>query len=253
MLENCIHWIWYATPVVQAALVVKLLKLGLASTYVWFFVWMCFGLLQNLVLMAMVNQPATYTLTWIVSLVFTGVLEVGAAWEVFWQRSQHYGGVRAFGRGLLIVVIVVAVAAALFVIGAEIRAPGLQRIAKTTLILKRTLDSALALFLLAAGAVFLFFHETRVKQNIVRHFSILAGYFTAIAGGFLTGNLTGRSGYTWVNLWFGLVSLGCFGLWLWAFRTQGEHSDTLPPSSPEERERLQHLDSQLRDLLKSVL
>jgi hypothetical protein len=180
------------------------------------------------------------------------VFEVGAAWEIFRLRSQQYGGVRAFGRGLLIVVTVVAVFGALFAIGAELRAPGLDRLVKTTVILKRTLDSALALFLLIAGCVFLFFHETPVARNIVRHFRILTFYLTAIAAGFLVGNLTGKSGYTKVNLWLEVISVFCFAGWALGFSRAGENAASLPPATPEERARLADLDAQLSDLLKSV-
>ena len=74
----------------------------------------------------------------------------------------------------------------------------------------------------------------------------------AIGVGFLVGNLTGRGGYTWVNLWFEMVSVVCFALWTLAFGTQGETADKLAPATPEERARLAQLDAQLSGLLKSV-
>jgi hypothetical protein len=252
MLEHWIIWVWYATPVLQAMLLGKLLHARIAAKYPWFFAWMCLGLLQSLVLITVASQPKVYQLAWIATLALAGVLEVGVAREVFSLRSRQYGGVSAFGRGLLAVIIVIAIALALFAVRAELRAPGLAGIVKTTTILKRTVDSSLALFLLTAGAVFLFFHETPVSRNVLRHFRILVAYFTAVAAGFLVGNLTGRGGYTWVNLWFGLVSAVCYTLWTLAFSTQGETAAKLTPATPEERARLARLDAQLSELLSSV-
>lgn len=249
------HWIyagWYATPVLQAVLLAKLLHARLVARYRWFFAWMCMGLLQSLLLIAVGRQPRVYLLAWIATSIPMALLAVRAAWEAFSLRSTQYGGVNAFGRGLLAIVILVAVLIALFAIGPELRAPGLARIAKTTAILKRTVDSSLALFLLSAGAVFLFFHETPVSRNLSRHFRILAVYFTAVGAGFLVGNLTGKAVFRWVNLWLELISVACFGLWALAFSRHGETAAKLAPASPEERARLARLDAQLSELLSSV-
>ena len=252
MLELWINWVWYATPVLQAALLLKLLHARIAATYRWFFAWMCLGFMQSLVLITLEKQPVVYRLVWIATSALAGALEVGAAWEVFSLRSRQYGGVSAFGRGLLALIVLTAMVLALFAVGAELRAPGLARIFKITAILKRTLDSALALFLLTAGAVFLFFHETPVSRNVLRHFRILAAYFSAVAAGFLVGNLTGKGGFTFVNLWLELVSAACFGLWTLAFSRQGETAAKLMPATPDERARLARLDAQLAELLSSV-
>lgn len=252
MLKHWINWVWYAATALQGALLIQLLWARLAAKYPWFFAWICLELMQSLGLMAVESRPSLYGVAWIASSSMIAVLEVGATWEVFSLRTRQYGGVKAFGRGLLALVIVVALVLALFLIGPELRAPGLARLAKTTAILKRTVDSSLALFLIAAGSVFLFFHETPVARNVVRHFRILGMYFTAVGAGFLAGNLFGKGAFTWVNLWFGLITVVCFTLWIVAFRSAGENTPKLGPSSPEERARLEQLDAQLSDLLKSV-
>lgn len=252
MLENWINGLWYATPVLQALLLARLLHARIAAKYPWFFAWVCLVLAQSLLLIAVEGVPRLYKLAWIASSTVVGVLEVGLAWEVFSLRSRQYGGVNAFGRGLLALVIAAALIVAVFAVGAELRAPGLERILKTTAILKRTLDSSLALFLLAAGAVFLFFHETPVSRNLLRHFRILAVYFTAVGAGFLVGNLTGKGFFRFVNLWLELISVACFALWALAFSPQGETAAKLAPATPDERARLARLDAQLAELLSSV-
>lgn len=202
--------------------------------------------------MALTSRPSLYRVTWIATSLGIAVLEVGATWEVFSLRTKQYGGLKAFGRSLLGLVILLALALALFLIGPESRAPGLASIAKTAAILKRTVDTSLALFLLTAGSLFLYFHETPVARNLARHFRTLGIYFTAVGAGFLAGNLIGRGAFTLVNLWFESISIVCFGLWIRAFRREGENTPRLPPPTPEERARLAQLDAQLSALLESV-
>ena len=249
--ELYIDWLSLASSAAQALLLLRFFWMRLARRYRWLMLWLVYQLVSSLVLGRLHNSLSFYTVVWSSIVILGGVLDFAVTWEIFSHRARPYGGVKVFGRGLLLLTILAGVLISSIFVSEEWHRLGWTQ-AKVPAIVVRAVDCAIALFLFFAGVVFRLFREKRANFNVLVIFRTLLWYFVTTGLGLLIGNLKGPHSYGWLNLWFSSVNLTTAGALLILIRKSGEARKEIPQADLQESARLDALDAQLSQLLESI-
>ena len=251
LLNISIDCLSVATIVAQIVLVSRLFHDDVVRRYPIMTFWLVFEALTSFFLLFFLNNTNLYTQIWRPVAVTEAFLGFAIAWEAFSVRTVPYGGIKAFGRGLLITAFLTGIALTLVPVAAAWNKLHWKSALMIPTTLSTTVDFVISIFMIVAALVFRIFQENKSPENDLVIFRTLLIYFFGTGIGFFAGNLSGEK-YGWVNLWNEIVSFGTAATLLILVTKRGEYR--APPPSPDagESARLDALDAQLTQLLGSL-
>jgi hypothetical protein len=242
-LKLSISCLSLATVVAQGVLVSHLFRSGVARRYPVLTYWIAFEAVTSFALLFLWDHSRWYIAVWQPVAVAEAFLGFAVVWEAFSVRARPYGGIKAFGRGLLVMAFLIGVALTLVPVAAEWSHLNWQSKMMIPTTLSTTVDFVISIFMIVAALVFRVFRENKSPKNDLVIFRTLLIYFFGTGIGFFAGNITGETEYPLVNLWNLIISFGTAATLLILVTKAGETRVDPPSADAEESARLEVLDA----------
>jgi hypothetical protein len=208
---------------------------GLVRTYRYFSLYLVSSVVIDLLglLFDRGTRGYAYALFWVITAPLLAVLLLAAVFELYNRIIQRFAGLGYLGGRVL------AVAAAIgILISAGIALVDAKALPSTGLLgaavfCRRWLLSVAAVLLVIASRFFFRYRSVMIR-NLVVHSRVLTLYCAITAVAYFSTNL--RVDPALVSALFLSGTFLCYCLWSGLLSKAGEHS-TVPPSTPEQRER----------------
>jgi hypothetical protein len=227
--------VWRVTPIAQLVVIGTLLVRKIIWEFKVFSLYLIVDILRSIAVwwwLGTSTSSDAYRAAWVTTEpVYLG-LQVLVVAEFYWLLYRAYPGIQAFGRVLLAVAVVVALAVTFGTMQLDVghiiwKVPDVQR-----LVIAKRLVSSLMGFLMFTTMVF--FPRAPSARNILWHGWLLAVLFVAAAGA--TFGVNYGAARPFASALFMTVQLVCFVLWSLEFRSRYEKA---PAPSPEEVARVE--------------
>jgi hypothetical protein len=227
--------VWHITPIAQAAVICTLVIRKVIWEFKIFALYLTVDILRSVILWWLGGSTRTdaYRTAWMATEpVYLG-LQVLVVLEFYWLLYRAYPGIQAFGRVLLAIAVIVALAVTFGTLQLDFgrinwRVPDMQRL----FVVKRLVSSLMGFLMFTT---MIFFPRAPSARNILWHGWLLTVLFVAAAGGFFSINY-GVARQLGAALLMLVMQLGCFVLWSLEFRSRHEKA---PAPSPQEAARVE--------------
>ncbi len=257
--------LWWSSIGADALALGALVGKRLNRRFPIFVLYLFVNLIDDLIL-KFIPGPATraYALTWMGSKPVVLFLWVLVVLELFRQIREHYPGIGAFARTLLLITLTTASIIAVLSLfpdakGIDWHRPALQLI----VLLNRWVATVLAVFLFATAG-FLRYYRAPIRPNVLRHGYILTAYFSIQAAAmFLTNfigataasashfaGIFGTDSMSSINRGLLVGRIACSVCWATLLTRAGERLPVSPKLSQKDLETIERLDRELMDTLR---
>ena len=254
MLKTLISVSWLAATLLQLAVLIRLIHLGVAVRYRWLFAWLATSTAISMFLGTYRTDPDSYHRNYTWCMILLGALECAVTWEAFAQRCAYYGGVRKFGRGLLAGLIAIGVFVSLFFLRAQFVVGDWPKISGSVTTIKYVVDALLGVFLLSTEVVFSLLWKPEMRRNVLVYCRAFTAQMLLSAAIYLVHNMTGDRLGSLLSALLQVLAL-CFAVALLVgFRQSGEVWEATPGSAEQvaiAKKRLQSAVDFIDDLKSS--
>lgn len=237
-----------ATAVLPAVLVARLVFSGLARVYPWFAAYMLATAAETGLLLAVENRPIlVYTSIWTVFGLVNILLEAKVVLTIFGQWTKSFPGIGAFGRKLLVMLMLIAAGVAASTIPVGWPNGVWMEVVKLATISIRAVNIGFSLFLLLT-LIFFWKFGGPVAPNLRRHSWAMAAYVTATSVSYFVA--TGKA--VWLgNILLPAVTLTALIFWVVALQASGE---VQPDTTGEEAqwEEAEEMNRQMQKLADAI-
>ena len=229
--------LWYSSVAVQSLFCLHLLWTRLAKRHPVFTLYLACSVLRSLAAMHYPvledgSLPLSYTYFWLWTEPMLLLLQIGLALEVHSALWEDHRTIARSARPLLIFSLLTALVFAALPLGVELRRFStirLQAILQFEFLAKRYISTMLAIFLVLSAILFLMVVRNSLRSSLLRHESMLAGYFAIYAIAYFIANM-GWGRKTQVNNYMLSALTLCLVAWLSIFKPLNK----LPaPPAPE--------------------
>ena len=220
-LAEFVRWAGYLNGIVDAALLVQLLRYRLARKYCWLFCYFLADAVQPLLTISLSPYSIWYGYIYFGGQAVKALLGVALVIKLWKQALLRYPALARFGRQIAIYMLLAATAVA--VVGLLLEPPPPRRqllLLHWLLAIEGAVDSMVLLFL-AAAVLFLLWFPVKVRRNVAICLGAFAFYLFHRWAGLLLVNLYPKSSDA-VNAVLLVLSFACVALWTLAVRPEGE-------------------------------
>lgn len=238
-LGEFVRWAGYLTTVASAAMLARLLWIGLAWKYAWLFGYLLADVVESVLVIGQPSYTLWYGYVYVTGQTVKVILTMGLSIRLWVLALQTYPALARFGRRIAIYMLLGAMGLATAGFLLEPPRSGYQGVLPHYFnAFEGAADSMILLFLVAA-TLFLLWFPVEVSRNVA-----------AVIGGFVVYSLQSWAGLLLVNLYPNFardinavvlgVELGCLLFWILAVRAKGENVRTVTGHrwNPSETERL---------------
>jgi hypothetical protein len=214
--------LWLACLVLGAGLVGRLALTRLYRVYVWFFVFLCYDLVQSLAVLPL--KPGTNFFGWVFLFTqpLTWLLGILVVLELYSLALHEHPGIASLSRWVLAGALVTAVGISAVSLSADLNRPaGPFPVLVYYSVIQRGLMFSIVLFLLLITA-FLLWSPIAVRRNIVLHATVCSVYFLSSALALFVRNVTGYQVNRAVSNAVFLTTIFCYVLWIVFLNKRGE-------------------------------
>ncbi len=191
LVVSTVEALRYVSFAVFAGVLARLALTGLYRRYKYFAVYLAVSLVRSLVLAWFPGGTSAYANAWALSEPLVWIPFVLLVWEIHNISTVQYPGMRGFGRTLLLAFGAAAVLIAAGSIGIDCGAqPQRWPHLAVLFVVRRSLTTALLLFLVIEAGFFAFF-PVPAQRNALVHSRMAALYFLLQTSGNLILNLVG--------------------------------------------------------------
>jgi len=255
-MHGAINLIWKISVGAELVLAFRLLVQGLAGEYPALFTACLVFPIKSLLLMASywstMSPPQARQISQNLG-VFDGLLGAWIVYELFSRWTANYKGIGRFGKGLLVVLVLVSIGISLLTSRQEWKSLDFVSDFRIYIILHRILFTVLGLFVLG---MWLFFRKFPVAMapNIVRHTHLAIVYFVgnALAELAYTIGGGGRVFTERANLAIVSITALSFGAWAVLLTKRGQIRPPVQVVSSDDRARIQRLNDELLGLMGGI-
>ena len=188
---------WYSSVAVQLLFCVHLLWSGLARKHPIFTLYLGCAVVRSIAAFFFTAGyngalPLSYTYFWLCSEPVLLLLQIAVALEVHSGMWKEYASAVKPARSLLLTLLLAAILFAAIPLRAELSRDGavqLRLVMHFEFLAKRYISSVLALFLVFSAGTFLVVIRNSLRNELLRHESMLAAYFGIYAVAFLVINM----------------------------------------------------------------
>ncbi len=227
--------LWYCSVGIQFLFCLHLLATKLAKHHPIFTLYLGCSVLRSLGAMHYTVLPGgalpiSYTYFWLWTEPVLLLLQVGLTFEVHAGLWKDYRAIAKPARPLLLFSLLTALVFAALPLSVELRrfsTVRLQAILQFEFLAKRYISTVLAIFLVLSALLFLVVVRNSLKSSLLRHETMLAGYFAIYAVAYFAANM-GWGRKTQVNNYMLSALTLCLVLWISIFKPAG----SVPVSSP---------------------
>jgi hypothetical protein len=220
---------WYSSVAVQLLFCAHLLWTGLAKKHPIFTLYLAAAVVRSLAAFYITAGfesalPLSYTYFWLWSEPVLLLLQIAVTLEVHTGIWKEYGAVARQTRPVLFFLLLTALVFAAFPIKAELSRFGtiqLQVVMEFEFLAKRYISTVLALFLAFSAVLFLIVVRNSIKNNLLRHESMLATYFAIYAVCYFIVNMGWVRKTSANNYMLSALTL-CLVIWISVFRPNRE-------------------------------
>ncbi|MBZ5608677.1 MAG: hypothetical protein LAP38_10490 [Acidobacteriia bacterium] len=217
--------LWYCSVGVQSLFCLHLLWTRLARNHPIFTLYLGSAVLRSLgamhyTVLADGALPISYTYFWLWTEPVLLLLQVGVALEVHTGLWKDYRAIARPARPLLLFSLLTALLFAALPLSVELRrfsTVRLQAIMQFEFLAKRYLSTVLAIFLVLSALLFFVVVRNSLKSSLLRHETMLAGYFAIYAVSYFIANM-GWGRKTQVNNYMLSALTLCLVLWISVFK-----------------------------------
>jgi hypothetical protein len=217
--------LWYSSVAVQCLFCLHLLWTRLAKRHPVFTLYLGCSVLRSLGAMHFTvfkggALPVSYTYFWLWTEPVLLLLQIAVALEVHAALWKDYRAIARPARPLLLFSLLTALVFAALPVTVELRrfsTVRLQAILQFEFLAKRYLSTVLAMFLVLSALLFLIVVRNSLKINLLRHETMLAGYFAIYAVSYFIADM-GWGRKTQVNNYMLSALTLCLLLWIGIFR-----------------------------------
>jgi hypothetical protein len=222
MLKNVIMVGWAAATLLQLAIIIRLILLGLVRRYRWLSAWLALNVAVFVFLWISLREPDLYSRTYPWCMILLGTLECAVTWEAFAYRCAHYGGVAHFGRGLLAGLVALGMLVCLFFLHTQFVVGNWPSIGRYVSSTKSVVDTLLAVFLLSTEVVFSLLWKPDVRRNVLVYCRVFTVLMLLSAAMYSLHNITGDKLGSPINAVLQLLTAAFALAMLVGFRRSGE-------------------------------
>lgn len=217
------HLIWLVALLLQFALAVRFLRLGLHLRYRAFFFWICLQAMANSALELQQPQSREYFYTWLYTEPLIVIAFMLAVFEVYSIALEHYAGIRTISARMLTFAMVVGslISVLSIIPDLQFRGPTHSEMFDLINLIRRGIYTALLTFLVLLVSLITIF-PIRLSRNSIVHIALFTVVFLNYAATILAGNLLGVDTLGTVNVVRGIVSVFCFLGWIVLLTPAGE-------------------------------
>jgi hypothetical protein len=227
--------LWYSSVAVQLFFCAHLLWTRLAKKHPVFTAYLACSVLRSLVAMHYPvledgSLPVSYTYFWLWTEPVLLLLQIGLALEVHAALWSDHRAVARSARPLLIFSLLTALVFAALPLSVELRRFSLARlevVMQFEFLAKRYISTVLAIFLILSALLFLIVVRNSLRSSLLRHETMLAGYFAIYAVAYFIVNM----GWTRIarlnNYMLSALTL-CLVLWISIFKPAGPLAKSPP-------------------------
>jgi len=243
-----------STTILMAVLLVRLVAIGLWRVYAWFAAYLAVLCIESVLLQVLNAQPLYIVRSvWLVTRPVSALLECMVVLTIFGRWTVSFPGIGAFGRKLVVVILIVAAVVAASTIPVAWPPGAWMQAVKLTLIATRAVNIGFSLFLLLTLVFFRKFGGP-VAPNLRRHTWAMAAYVTATSASYFVATASGLLGKQTLvvsNILLPAVTLTALTFWIFAFKRAGEtQPDTVGDESQwEEAEEMNRHMQRLADVI----
>lgn len=215
--------LWYASLIVQGALIARLFWTRLSATYPFFTTYLIAAMTRSV--FASVYQtgrngalPLDYTYFWMATEPISLLLQAAVTWEIHIQLTAAEPRNGAVGRRVLLLALLAAIIVAALPFKAELSRIGgasLQVQLEIMFLIKRYVSTVLAIFLVAAAFKAAVVPRVPKRPRIGWQAWVMAMYCAVYAGACLFANLWNGALTLTVNAVMIPAITICFLIWLW--------------------------------------
>ncbi len=246
--------LWVAGLGLSVALVVKMVLQRLFRVYRSFFAYLCFEILQSLVLLPVSPSTNLYGWLFLISQPVRWLIYILVVLELYSLAFASYKGIASLSRWVVTASLGVAVGVSALTLAADLARPtGRYRLLVYYSVVERGLLFSLVVFLLLI-TLFLLWFPAPIRRNLVLHASVFSVYFLSSTFMLFVRNVAGYHNTPAINTVLLLINVVCFGQWLWKFDKSGETEPAQFRKSwqPEDEQRLiRHMEALNATLLRT--
>jgi hypothetical protein len=239
-LAEFVRWAGYLNGVMDAGLLILLLRYRLTLRYCWLFGYFLADILQVLLLIPLSPYSIWFGYIYFSCQAVKASLGVALAIKLWKLALLEYPALARFGRQIVIYMLLAATAVAAAGLLLEPPPPALRRFILLHWLqaIEGAVDSMVLLFLVGA-VLFLLWFPVKVRRNVAICIGTFAFYMFHRWAGLLLVNLHPRSSDA-VNAVMLVLSFACLVLWTLAMRPEGEIAITVTGHrwNPAETEHL---------------
>lgn len=243
--------LWGIGVGLAAALAIKLAFARLSRLYRWFFAFLCFQVLQFLVMLPLSPGKSSYAWMFLITQPFIWFFDILVVLEIYSLALRKHPGIASMSRWVLTAAFLVAVAIAALTLSVDLSHPvGRFPVLVYYSVVMRGLLSSLVLFLLLITA-FLVWSPVAVPRNIVVHAAVTSLYFLCSAALLFVRNVFGYEMTRLISTILLSVEVVCFALWIVFLTKRGEEAVVVVRSkwqAGDEQELVRQLDA-INDML----
>ena len=250
-LEQIERILWVGSYALSLLLITRMIRGGLHRTFVWFFRFLWFSVVESAVAFPLDPNTNVYAWVYLVSQPLGWLLNILVVLELYSLLLRGHPGIASVGRWALSIAFGLSVVISLLTLWPDLNHPfGQYPLLVFYSVIERGLVSSLLIFLLFI-AVFLVWYPIPLTRNLVVHANVFAVYFFASTLALFVRNLTGFEMTRGVSTVLMAVSAICLLLWVIWLNRQGEKRMVVlrPRWCPEDEEKLM----QQMDALNSAL
>jgi hypothetical protein len=217
--EQCL---WISSIVLSVVLIFRMVRNSLHRLYLWFFLYLCAGVVQSLVHLPLDPNSNAYAWAWMLSQPVIWLLYILVVLELYSLVLRKHPGIATLGRWALMGALGVAI-----VISLVSLLPDLSNQAERYpvllyfMVIERGLISSLVVFLLLIIAFFLWY-PIPLSRNVTLHVGVYAVYFLSSTMALFVRNVTGHELTPAVSTAMIAVANICLLVWILFLNRQGE-------------------------------
>jgi hypothetical protein len=220
-LAEFVRWAGYLNGVMDAGLLILLLRYRLTRRYCWLFCYLLADALQVLLLIPLSPYSIWYGYIYFGGQALKASLGVALAIKLWKLALLGYPALARFGRRIVIYMLLAATAvAAVGLLLEPVKRRYESPLAHWFRAIEGAVDSMVLVFLVAA-VLFLLWFPVKVRRNVAICLGAFAFYMFHRWAGLLLVNLHPKSSDA-VNAVMLVLSFACLGLWTLAVRPEGE-------------------------------
>lgn len=248
------HYLWITSLFLTAVLILRLVREGLARAYAGFFVYLCVGVLQTLIMLPFRPNTTTYAWLYLFTQPVIWLLSILIVVELFSLVLRGYQGIASLGRWTMMAALAAAVLIALVTLVPDLQnAGGQYRTLIYYNVIERGINSSLVIFLLVIS-VFVVWYPLPLSRNVILHAIVYSVYFLCSTLALFVQNIRGLEITRIISTILIALTCACLVVWIFLLRRQGEEQTVSVRRQwhPEEGERLvRQLDAINAALLRS--